>query len=575
MEDRAAHVFDLEIRKEIFHGAAFSNKPNDLKFVDDAGTRLIACAGWANPQLWDIPSNRQLLRLTGSWWTTTALSPDHRLAATGGGDGGDVVLWETSTGKTLHVLHADPAFINVIRFSPDGSLLACGGRNRTVRLWDVASGKLVKQLVGHTDDIVGLDFSPDGKRLASGSQAASDGIKLWDVAAPPTPYRLIGEAGWYRSWSLSPDGRILIAAGAIEDASAGGFAGITELFDLQTGTRLRQFKTNATFGIQAIALDSAGASLVVAAHDGSVRVYETATGREIRTLRPADPTPRGDNNAMASAAFAPDGKSVSVATNDGWIFDLATDTGKELWRARRLVSRDGSDRELSGDASSAAADKMRIVDVQYIHGGDWLLTNGQIGMYRGAVAIYDARNGRRLLLSPKSDGAISLSPDQRTVACGAGGSDEVLMIDISGISPVLETSIALTSPAQMHQRVGAVAFSPDGQALAVARSADIELYDVASRALKSSLHGHESTVSALAWLPDGSRLISGGWDHTVIVWDPQRAQALLNLPLGDTLADRVEHLLITPDGSRIIGTNAFPYAGSGGKTLMVWTAPKR
>jgi WD40 repeat protein len=574
MEDAMAHVFDIEARKEIFHGTRLQNRPNHIEFVDDAGTRMIVCADWASPQLWDIASNHQLLNLNGSAWTTTALSPDRRLAATGCSDG-DVIVWDTAAGKTLHVLHGDPEFINVVRFSPDASLLACGGRNRTVRLWNVAAGKLVKELVGHTDDIVGLDFSPDGKRLASGSRAARDGIKLWDVAAPTTPCRLPSDINSYWAWALMPDGRTLIAGGLDNQPDR---RAIIDVFDLESGTRLRRITAACDRGMTAIALDPSAASLLAAAGDGSVRIYDTATGREIRVLRPADPGPYPDVKAISSAALAPDGKSVTVGTNDGWVLNLAADGGKELWHARRMMSQDRSEQDVTADMSDPALIATRVTDVRYVHGGDWLLTTAWLGGWSSAVAIYDARTGRRIYVSPRFDKTAALSPGGHVLAfgaCGQGEQAEVATIDMTQTPPAPRSPIHLVSTMQNPPTINAMAFSPDTRTLAVGRGADVELYDVPSGTPKSVLHGHESTVSTLAWLPDGSRLISGGWDHTAIVWDPQRGQALLNLPLGGTLADRVEHLLVTPDGSRIIGTNAFPDAGSGGNTIIVWTAPTR
>jgi len=72
-----------------------------------------------------------------------------------------------------------------VDFSPDGKLLASGGRDNTVRLWDVVTQKQVGLLPKHTDRVNAIVFSRDGRWLASGS---SDGtILLWEVNLP-NPY---------------------------------------------------------------------------------------------------------------------------------------------------------------------------------------------------------------------------------------------------------------------------------------------------------------------------------------------------------------------------------------------------
>ena len=63
--------------------------------------------------------------------------------------------------------------------SPDGTLLASAGADKTIKLWSLPEGTLLKTLKGHTDEVWGLAVSPDGTLLAS---ASNDGtIRLWSL----------------------------------------------------------------------------------------------------------------------------------------------------------------------------------------------------------------------------------------------------------------------------------------------------------------------------------------------------------------------------------------------------------
>jgi WD40 repeat protein len=109
---------------------------------------------------------------------TVAFSPDGTTVA-GGAPGGDIKLWNVTTGALRADLATSGDQITALAFAPDGRALAVGV-DRAVQLWDVAAGRLVARLEGHQSQVKCLAYAPDGMRLASGSSDKT--VRLWCMA---------------------------------------------------------------------------------------------------------------------------------------------------------------------------------------------------------------------------------------------------------------------------------------------------------------------------------------------------------------------------------------------------------
>ena len=108
-------------------------------------------------------------------------------------------------------------------------------------------------------------------------------------------------------------------------------------------------------------------------------------------------------------------------------------------------------------------------------------------------------------------GNIAYSPDGNRLAVASS-------IGIWLYDTVTDQEVALLTG---HRRsVYSIAFSPDGETLASGSSDDtIRLWDAVTGEHKETLTGHEGTVYSVAFSPDGRTLASGGSDRTISLWD--------------------------------------------------------
>ena len=138
-------------------------------------------------------------------------------------------------------------------------------------------------------------------------------------------------------------------------------------------------------------------------------------------------------------------------------------------------------------------------------------------------------------------------------------------IDVENLEPITAWNAdRLVELARLGQgQIRDVAWSPDGETLAIASSIGVWLYDSDNLAHQPRLfEGHSKPVTSVAFSPDGSTLASGSWDQTVRLWDVSSGTSVATL---EGHSNWVETIAFSPDGALLA-------TGGGDTTVRLWNA---
>jgi RNA polymerase sigma factor (sigma-70 family) len=213
-------------------------------------------------------------------------------------------IWDATTGKELVTLFELAKSTNsggTLVFSPDGKTLAVA-EDKDVKLWDAGTGRELATLSGHAEGIRSLAVSADGKVLATGSQGnrgepKTRTVRLWDLAAAK---ELITEHAIELSddamaMAFSPDGKTL---------AAGLHEGDIKLFDVATGKERLTWKGHPDW-VMSLAYSPDGKILASGCRDGTAKLWESTTGKELANWEA--------HTKHTHLAFAPNGKVLATA----------------------------------------------------------------------------------------------------------------------------------------------------------------------------------------------------------------------------------------------------------------------
>jgi WD40 repeat protein len=390
---------------------------------------------------------------------------------------------------------------------------------------------------------IGLCFSPLAGPAAPGPTVKQEGKdKVHAPADAAAIARLIDQLGSAKFKEREAAMKALADLGELAwDALAQAAANHAELeIRLRAQKLLSTLEAQLTKGlgvlsghtnrVESVAFSPDGSLIASAgAYDGTIRIWDVATGKEQRQIVIAKP-----NNYVSSVAFSPDGKQLLTAQWDKTV---------RLWN----VSTGGEVRRFDGHTNY-------VYCAAFSADGQFALS----GSLDYTVRLWEAASGKQLQCLKGHSAQIwcvAFSADgKRALSGGADGAARLWD---------LTTGKELRSFHAPHS-VHGIAILPDGKHF-ISAGVQLCLWELETGDLIRRFEGHANIIYGMALSKDGRWVLSGGDDKTVRLWEVASGKEMLRFQKHTA---GIRSVALSPDGS-------LGLSGSGDMTMWLWKMPKK
>ena len=455
------------------------------------------------------------------------ISPNHLLVAIGGGN--QINVWNVVTMKKIMTIPLEDSYPEV-SFSPDSKSLIVSESPNKIKLWDLTTGHLLwaKSYVNETRNLSNaalVTFSADGKKIAI-SNGDKD-ILLLDPSNGDI-VDTIPQKDWTRAFTLNASGTRL----AIYLDSIG-----LMVWDIQNHTMV--ITDSSYFQENTVSILSQY-NLLLYNRYPLVNILDLSTGNILKSIDASHAFFNQDGSLLAtisypyiknnlriwsvpdfsllatsvdavySATFNPDGKSITIFTADSKLKILSLNDLSEIGRFQ------------SGPSSYA--------HLYFTPDDKWLVAKEDYGSLYN-IWVWSTESKRIVSFKQFNQqstefGSVILSNDSKSILFTVGKSYETNKPTFFHLPTLQETGSLSTSDNYWFE--GNIALSPDGSLLAVSayepgqypnnRGEVVQLWDMGEQKLLHTILVPNLSPGMIDFSSDGSLLITTSADGVIRIW---------------------------------------------------------
>lgn len=484
--------------------------------------------------------------------TCSDFSPNGKFVVTGSGDN-SIILWDAIYGKQIRNFNHHFKRINSLSYSHNGKTILSTSNDNSAKLINVETGDLIHSFQLKNTVIANAYFSSDDQKIIITDDR--DGFSVWSSMDG----ELLGKYKKNHSRTneanlLSPDGTKVLSKVNWKTVACMKLSTNDTLFTMDFDKAYTMsFSQNGKF-------------IVIGSSKLFSKIFDANSGELIYELKSDYETGCDGCNTVAQISNTEKYGFTMSSKNDGILWSLKT--GKK-------IKKFGDLKRLPYSVAFSADDKYLLISfskavyVYNIQTGKNIVTieNKWMNYYEykfnsaanqiivptknNTSEIWDVSKGRKVttlkgyLNEKRADGLkydytnyydkkilhyislktnLSLSPNNNYFTIGKVDTSAVIINLQTGrkVKTITDSKTIIT-----HD------YSQDGKWMAIAGGdGKISIYDTKTNTLKYILKGHTALVFDLRFSANGTELVSGSWDGTMIVWDFKNESIIQHVDLG-------------------------------------------
>lgn len=283
-----------------------------VEYSPDGSLIVTTAWDWAI-RLWSADKGNLLKTINDQRYGDASIHPEgHSIAL--GATSGYILVRDLESDQTILEIGAylEGQFarsVELLTYSPDGDrILSVGSNEGLVRIWDAITGEQLVELEEPIDRMGSAAFSPDGRFILTSDAGEYETTRVWDAQTGKLSLEVVSDS-WAGDAFYDTSGQVIVTVGPDRRI---------RMWDTASGGEIRDFGGGVWFRPREAAMSS-DSQIMVVLEDDKLSLWNVQTGEEITTL-----VETGVYATMKHLAYSPDGQCVAFSTeNIVWVWEVA------------------------------------------------------------------------------------------------------------------------------------------------------------------------------------------------------------------------------------------------------------